>query len=310
MPSSVELALGGNRRLGRRRCIDRAARGPASTRSPRLARSLSGVRRRQRGAAHGQHRVGRTFHVARVSRPAADIRRRRAIEREADMPSRRASRRRDRSTRERSASTWSAASIGSPEGAVHHRARRGDPWSSGRRRRRELADGVEGPGHSGGRRLVADTRDAWPAGWRPDLDDRHLVSGQRAGLVGADERDDPRRLDRLQALYQCVAGGHGPLLLRRQRQRDRRKKSFRYQRDRDTDREEETVRDGAARQHQRQAEEGGRRRAMAKTATTPTTRFSRTASGLGGRCVRRVSVAIAASLVPESVAVTSACAAP
>ena len=57
-------------------------------------------------------------------------------------------------------------------------------------------------------RVVAVARRSASSRRRPYLDDGHLVAGQRAGLVGADEGRRTQRLDRLQAPHQRVAVGH------------------------------------------------------------------------------------------------------
>ncbi len=45
---------------------------------------------------------------------------------------------------------------------------------------------------------------------RPHTHDRHVAGGERAGLVRADDRRRPERLDGGQAAYECVTSGHAP----------------------------------------------------------------------------------------------------
>ena len=69
-------------------------------------------------------------------------------------------------------------------------------------------------GHDGGvgderrGRVVTGAGDVGRAGWCPHLDHGHLVAGEGAGLVGADERGRTERLDRLQTPNEGVAAGH------------------------------------------------------------------------------------------------------
>ena len=170
-----------------------------------------------------------------------------------------------------------AASIGSPDRdppavVVPDRGR----WSSAPRR---------GPGRAPrpARRPVrrrrrrsarSRPRGPWPlpAGVQ-HLDDGHLVAGQRAGLVGADERGRAERLDRLQAPDQGVARGQ-PLGAEGQRQGDGRQQALGDERDRDADGEQEAVAWRAARAAARRR----RRRRPTPTAITAMIRTTRSSS--------------------------------
>ena len=84
---------------------------------------------------------------------------------------------------------------------------------------RSAAAAADGSQRMSADRFVAGPVDHRSPGRHPDLDDGHLVAGERAGLVGADEGRGPERLDRLEVAHERVAGGHA-LGADRQRQRD------------------------------------------------------------------------------------------
>ena len=107
----------------------------------------------------------------------------------------------------------------------------------------------------GGGRLVADAVDPARAAWSPCLDDRHLVLGQCAGLVGADESGGAQCLHRLEVPDKGVSLAHS-LRTDGQRQGDGRQQSLRYDRHRHTNCEQKAVGNLHANQH-RDGEEGG-----------------------------------------------------
>jgi hypothetical protein len=73
---------------------------------------------------------------------------------------------------------------------------------------------------------------------RPHLDDVHLVAGEGARLVRADEGRRAQGLDGLEAAHECVPAGH-ELGRPGEREGDRRQQPLRHECDRHTDREEE-----------------------------------------------------------------------
>ena len=75
--------------------------------------------------------------------------------------------------------------------------------------------------------LVATARDPIPAARRHDLADRHLVAGQRSGLVRADHRHRSERLHARQPADQRVAGHH-PLQADGEHERDDRRQPLRH----------------------------------------------------------------------------------
>ena len=79
----------------------------------------------------------------------------------------------------------------------------------------------------GGDRLVADAVDSGRAARSPRLDDRHLVLGQGAGLVRADECGGAQCLHRLEVPDQGVFVAHS-LRTDGQRERDGRQQPLRY----------------------------------------------------------------------------------
>ncbi len=103
------------------------------------------------------------------------------------------------------------------------------------------------------RGAVAPTSDLRAALGRPQRDDVHLVLGQRAGLVGADEGGGAEGLHRFEPAHQRVARGH-PLRADRQRERDCRKQPLGDQGDRDPDAEDEPVPGRHAEDHHQREE--------------------------------------------------------
>jgi len=76
---------------------------------------------------------------------------------------------------------------------------------------------------------------------RPQAEHRHLVLGEGAGLVRADDRGAAQRLHRREALHQCVAGGHA-LDAHGQRQGYRREETLRNKGHDDAHAEDERLR--------------------------------------------------------------------
>jgi hypothetical protein len=110
------------------------------------------------------------------------------------------------------AATRSAASVGSPWVSNPPSVRLGGGSlvsDAGQQRAGRPASGVAGRrrGRAGAPRGPRDRhRDARPP--RPDLLHRHPVLGERAGLVGADDRRAAERLDGRQPAHDRVAAGH------------------------------------------------------------------------------------------------------
>ena len=73
-----------------------------------------------------------------------------------------------------------------------------------------------------------------------DVAHRHLVAGQRAGLVGADDRHRPERLHTRQPAHEGVAPCH-PLQTDRQHERHHRRQSLRYSGHRQADRSQQQI---------------------------------------------------------------------
>ena len=90
----------------------------------------------------------------------------------------------------------------------------------------------------GAARLVARSADVIVGARGDDLAHGHLVAGQRAGLVGADDRDRAQRLDARQPAHQGVAP-HQALQADRQHQRHDGGKAFRHRGHGQADRQQE-----------------------------------------------------------------------
>ena len=81
----------------------------------------------------------------------------------------------------------------------------------------------------------------------PDAANRHLVGGERAGLVAADHRDAPQRLDGREPADECVSSRH-PLRGERERDRHHGGQRLRDHRHRDRDPEDQHLEEGLAAQ--------------------------------------------------------------